>query len=293
MANRIVRRMFYLAALLLIGGNASAVESLAGSQWVQASTFEPLSAEELFSAIFKRIEQVKAQGRQPVVMVDLDETLYDFRPRNRAVYLTWAEENAKNVHFARVLSSSPLLLSQRSPFDMAKILDSSGVSYDQEEIEALISYWQTYSQSNNWVHLDQPFPHSVEMLNALYSAGTKIIYMTSRFENMREGTEGNLVRDGFPLKEQGCPLIMRVSPRSQQVAWQLKVNALQRVMLEDPQVELVATIDNEPGTAVALRAQFSRAYHVFMHSWFGERSAEVVHEGLFYILGFPKVDECL
>ncbi len=87
---------------------------LTRDQWIAACHFHDLSEREVLREIGRRVGNARdraAEGHHlahPLVLLDLDSTLYEVGPRTHQILLEWTEtQNARSFGFSRCINSNP------------------------------------------------------------------------------------------------------------------------------------------------------------------------------------------
>jgi hypothetical protein len=206
-------------------------------------TLDTLAAEAL---------RVRAAGREPLVILDLDGTLYDCRLRTLRILLELAhlraQERPELVAAVRRLASSDVRYRVRDTLAAVGITDPATV--DEAE-----TFWGPRFFSGEYVLADLPTPGAVAFVQGLHAAGATPCYVTGRdAPNLLVGTVRALQRDGFPVGTLGTRLALKEDPRADDVAFKSQV--VERLGALG---EVIAAFDNEPGLCNRFRAAFPAA----------------------------------
>lgn len=154
-----------------------------------------------------RIE--KEFGLNPFVLFDLDSTLFDNSPRVHKIIQDFVEEH-KDIYPEHVEKMS-LIKRQDIVWGIKENLKKVNI-HDEEINNKVIRYWFERFFSNEYI-IDLPLNGSQQFVKDLERVGVRIIYLTGRFESMREGTERNIVEHGFPLEPNGINLVLKPDPK--------------------------------------------------------------------------------
>lgn len=232
--------------------------------WVSASTFHPLTGEALLAEIEARIRERVRAGRVPLVTFDLDGTLFENRPRTKAILREWIADLDENLDFYGV--EEAFLLSG---------LPASGETY-----EKALAFWTTEFFSNNYLAFDYAYPGAAEVVRRYYDAGAEIGYLTGRdAPRMGAGTLESLRKHGFVIE--GPRVRMLLKPQPEMLDAEHKGAALRG------NVELIAHFDNEPHHILAVQAAAPGAMHVYVHT-IGSDTPCAPGRDLYYLENFSK-----
>lgn len=253
-------------------------------QWRENSHFYPYSEKEVLELIARRVQQFKGTQR-PLVLLDLDSTLYDVSHRTIAIVQHWLETSpAIPGELAQALKT---LTSSQMGYSVKDTLANLGFPVVTQELEAIASalksYWWDRFFSSDYMPHDLPYAGAVEYANHLYDLGAELCYLTGREEKrMRKGTETNLVRDGFPFGSSDIRLVMRQGLDLSDAA-----HKAQQAKQLAQQGFLVASFENEPVNLVTLSKLLPQAAHIFVDTVCSDSEAEA-GKNLFCIQGFSS-----
>lgn len=225
----------------------------------------------VLSSIANEVAMTKDAGQQPVVIFDLDDTLFDSRYRKLAILHEFASEIATQQKFPQETSILLGLDVDRLHYDIVDTLAAAGVS-NAALLEELQAFWSARFFTNEYVTLDQPIFGGVEYVNRLKADGAIIIYLTGRdAPNMGEGTEQALRAAGYPLDEM-TRLMLKPSADIDDTVFKQQVFATIASL-----GKVVSAFDNEPSNVNAFKTFFKDATVVFLdtrHSKKPDRPAE-------------------
>jgi len=212
----------------------------------------PNAARAAFNALLKRIETLRATGEEPLVVFDLDGTLYDNTHRTLRIILEFAHTHAtRHPELARRLATV-------APGQLAYGVDDSlraiGVT-DEDLIKEVVDYWFARFFTNEYCFYDLPLAGALEVVLRVQAAGGMPTYLTGRdAPNMLLGTLGALQRDGFPVGRVDTREILKPDFETDDNVFKKGVIAhLQRVG------NVVASFDNEPGLCNLFKTTFPDA----------------------------------
>lgn len=255
--------------------------------WVKASEFLPEAQTDVLRRVIQRVDETIADGRRPVVVFDIDSTLYHVTPRTYRIVLDWlASHGAETVNdeaiaSLRRLSQGHVGYSLRDTFRMLGI-DATKHPF-KATFSALKTYWAERFFSNHYLDHDEVYPGAVEFVRTLEKSGAEIVYLTGRDEpNMGSGTRACMARDGFPLAGQNVHFFLKPSAATpDREHKQAAADAIGELG------DVVASFENEPGNLIALQSQFPDAMHIFVDTNCSDHPAPPAR-GLYRVLDFRR-----
>ena len=166
-----------------------------------AVAFSPLAARAQ-NAVLEKIRQdvIASYNKQerPIVVFDLDGTLFDNRSRTVQILREYADQELKQVRpeaAQKLLLLTPALASYTPGDTMGKV----GVT-EQAVVNNGAVFWSQRFFNDEYLRYDQPTPGSVNYVRTLYSSGARIIYLTGRdVPRQLLGTVKALRDLGFPV----------------------------------------------------------------------------------------------
>ncbi|MBA2320565.1 MAG: hypothetical protein H0V89_05355 [Deltaproteobacteria bacterium] len=204
-------------------------------------------------AIFERIARAIEADRLPVVVLDLDSTLFDTAARNHRILREFAAERADPVLVAMVekVALTDFGWSVTAP------LASRGYT-DAAAFAALNQFWAARFFTNEYVAEDHATAGAPAFVRACYERGALIYYLTGRHQGgMEAGTLQALLVRGFPILRGRIALHLKPSFHMGDRAF--KESAIREI--RSLRGEVVATFENEPGNANMFRHAFPEAQH--------------------------------
>ena len=188
-------------------------------------------------------------GRAPVLVFDLDATLFDNRPRTLEILMEYREV---------IAAEDPELADALLELDVARIeylltdtLKSCGI-YRADLHKEISAFWHERFFTDEYIACDVPMVGAPEYVRDCYAAGAVIVYLTGRdIPGMLLGTVAKLRDDGFPIAVSGTEIILKPDPNMSDEAF--KRGALPSL---DRVGEIVAFFDNEPANCNLAKAMF-------------------------------------
>jgi len=255
-------------------------EPLIRKSWIAASQFHELQDHQVLEEVYARVQRTP----KPVVLLDLDSTLYEVGPRSHQIFKEWAVSSgsaqfpAIQKFFIEVLESH-VGYSVRDTFQALKITDQHPEF--QDALDSARSFWSKRFFTNAYLKYDRPYPGASEFAQKCHELGAHLVYLTGRDgPNMGAGTQANLLRDGFPWEVERVSLLCKAASHLNDLDH--KRNA---AIFIRKQGELVASFENEPPNLVALYELFPQAMHVFMDTVYSDHGA-YPYAGLYRITQF-------
>ncbi|MFM8313614.1 MAG: HAD family hydrolase [Deltaproteobacteria bacterium] len=234
----------------------------------------------------KALHEHKNRGasQKPIVLFDLDSTLYEVGHRTLAIVRDWNRAPKVPLKIQSLLDQIDL---KHIGYSLADMAHNLGLHLSHPETETALkelkSFWWDRFFSNDYLPHDKPYPGAVDYAQNLFNLGAHIIYLTGREESkMYQVTVENLKRDHFPWCESNTNLIMKPSGAVLDVAHKKNVKSF-----VDKTGVLVASFENEPINLVALSKTFPEAMHIFMDTVYSDHPAEP-GKNLFRIHSFKK-----
>jgi hypothetical protein len=254
-------------------------------EWQESTHFHPLSEGEVLSMVAETIGRFKSSLR-PVILLDLDSTLYEVGPRTLRIIQEWLPTYSNKLPLDLKIALENLAPGQVG-YSLKDTFANLGFPVATRELETISAdlktfWWDRFFSSDYLLH-DRPYPGAVEYANHLYDLGAELCYLTGRSElRMRKGTETNLLRDGFPFQIEGTQLLMR-----QQDDWSDERHKSHQVAKLAQKGFPIASFENEPVNLVTLSKLIPHAAHIFVDTVCSDHGAEP-GKNLYAIKGFSS-----
>ncbi|MGE0616537.1 MAG: HAD family hydrolase [Bacteriovoracia bacterium] len=225
---------------------------LVRTDWLKASAHREMDVSALREEILRRARAVA----KPIVIFDLDSTLYEVQPRTLAVLKAWLTEPASGRHHETRQRLEPAEIKHLG-YSVRDLFAALDLPDDSEAYHEFRRYWGDHFFSDAFLPHDRPYPGTVEFVRALHGAGIHIVYLTGRdAPGMTHGTRANLLRDGFPLGE-GTELHLKPTQKHGDISHKHEVvGDLRR------RGEVIASFENEPRNLVMFYDELPGAMHV-------------------------------
>lgn len=180
-----------------------------------------------------------ADSRTPVVVFDLDGTLYDNRARTLRILAEYAREVRQTV--PDVSATLEALDLEGVAYLLADTLHGCGVTRI-DVVQDVTRYWQDRFFTDDYLRHDALVPGAVDYVRACHQAGATVVYFTGRdVTRMLPGTLAGLRDRGFPVGVAGVELLFNPDATLSDEAYKrVALPSLKRVG------HVVALFDNEP-----------------------------------------------
>jgi hypothetical protein len=257
-------------------------------EWVSASQFHPTGQQEVLQEVSRRVQEVRARSApgtgHPLVVLDLDSTLYEVAPRTHEIVLEWTRSE-ESKPFSDVRAKLQSLDPSDMGYSLRDTFRTAGFSLDEPHAfrawEAAKKFWVQRFFRSAYLKFDKPYAGAAKFAVEMHRLGAELIYLTGRDEpNMGEGTRANLLRDGFPWQVERTHLLTK--PAIEITDLEHKKSAAEFIKKRG---KLIASFENEPVNLVALYELFPDAMHVFVDTVCSDRGAKAIN-GLYRVKGF-------
>ncbi len=225
--------------------------------------------------------QARGEGREPLAVLDVDLTLLDNAPRNRAIWGDWLHSVRDRLPGAE----EAMVRAQTMPivFGVMDNLRALGVT-DPAACEEGVRFWRDAFTNGHYCRFDAPLPGALEAVQLLRAADITVVYLTARPRRMMEATVARFGALGFPVGGPGAFLVMNDDPSVRDTAF--KVGALAWIArMGRP----VLAADNEPSHVNAMAAAFAHARVVLVQTRHSAGAPETAPE----ILRLPSLLEAV
>jgi hypothetical protein len=150
-----------------------------------------------------KLEDIRARvanGEKVKVVFDLDDTIWDGRPRTMELARRYDAERGTRLFDALTLDQVG-----KDGYETAV---NAGLS--RADAKAFNAYWRPRVYTDEMAQFDAPIPEIDDLARQAHRAGAEVVYMTGRPEAERETTRGELERLDLPLMDE-AHLIMKPS----------------------------------------------------------------------------------
>jgi hypothetical protein len=210
--------------------------------------------------VLTRIQDSLAAGQLPIVVFDLDSTLFTTSPRNLRILREFAL--ARAARWPEIESLVSTLAAGDMGWGVDECLRSRGIA-DEALLRDLRGFWYQRFFTDAYLADDLPVPGAAEFVSACHDMGAMIYYLTGRHVGgMEIGTVRALTEHGFPYWRGRC--VLHLKPSFEMSDRGFKDDALADV--RSYQGRVVATFENEPGNANAFLRAFPEALHFLLRT---------------------------
>lgn len=214
----------------------------------------------LLATIIERVAAHGAEsGRPPVVVFDLDATLYDNRPRTLEILMEYREEVMQNA--ADIAERLTHVTSERIQYLLSDTLRGCGITRS-DVIADVTRYWHDRFFTDDYVKHDVPMEGAAEFVRACHESGAIVVYLTGRdIPGMMLGTMASLRDYGFPIAVAGAELVLKPDANLPDEAFKRgALPTLERLG------DVVAFFDNEPANCNLAKAMYPDASVVMLET---------------------------
>jgi hypothetical protein len=261
-------------------------------EWISACGFHEMTEGAVLEEVARRVRVLKAKAgpdrkAHPLVLLDLDSTLYEVGPRTYQILREWIETPAAKK-FPGVVEALKRAEPWHVGYSVRDTLTAVGLNADAEETrgaqEEIKTFWADRFFTSAYLPYDHAYPGAAEFTRQVYELGAEIVYLTGRDEpGMGDGTRANLLRDGFPWEVERTHLLLKKAAHLPDLDH--KKEAAHYIRAHGT---LVASFENEPPNIVALHEIFPEAMHVFVDTVCSDHPAHA-REGLYKIARFTAL----
>ena len=208
--------------------------------------------------VFPRITEALADGALPIVLFDLDSTLFETGSRNLRILREFAEAQS-GAHPALTELVAGLTIDDMG-WNVHESFARRGVD-DEALLQSLRDFWFERFFTDDYVKTDLPAPGSVDYVNHCHQAGAMIYYLSGRHVGgMETGTVQALTDHGFPFWRGRCAIHLK--PSFDMADRSFKDEAVADIRSYKGRV--VASFENEPGNANLFLEAFPGALHFLL-----------------------------
>ncbi len=252
--------------------------------WIDSCVFHPLTNSEVLGQVHAGIARERGTGAQPVLLLDLDSTLYHVESRSHQILKEWLDD-PESRKFGAIRERIAGLRPDQIGYSLLDTFGKLGLAVTDEGVEAVLhstqKFWNRRFFTNEYLSYDHAYPGAPEFVQRAYELGAEIVYLTGRDEpGMGKGTLARLVGDQFPIDRPRTRLLLKKNFELDDL--EHKSEAAEKIRSLG---NLVASFENEPPNLIALSDLFPGAMHVFVDTVYSERPA-LPKAGLYRITGF-------
>ncbi len=207
--------------------------------------------------LLAKIAETAAAGELPLVVFDLDGTLYSNSPRIIRILHEFAHLHAARL--PRLFATVDALPAKAVLYRVDDTLRAAGVD-DAALLETAHRFWRERFFTNKYVLYDLPNPGAVEFARLVWEAGAVPVYLTGRdAPRMLVGTVEALQRDGFPVGTARTQMILKEDVELSDADYKASTVAFLERM-----GRVVGLFDNEPVLCNLFKRAFPAATIVWL-----------------------------
>jgi len=204
----------------------------------QAYCYEAAGSRNVLQQALDRAAKIAAQGKNALIVFDLDDTLFSPAMRMRQVLIDFAA-NTPGVP-SGLKAKAEALTEATACYEIDDTIKNMDVT-DKELAKKIKDFYNEQAYTSKYLKYDVPNTGAVEYVKAARMCGAKVCYLTGRDDDrMGEGTIASLKDSGFPYGDTGTVLILKKEPVS---SVKFKKEELVKLMKDGA---IVASFDNEP-----------------------------------------------
>ena len=206
--------------------------------------------------VLTRIESVRATGRLPVAVFDLDSTLFTTGPRNWVILQEFLKAPGREELARQVAELKP----EDIGWNIQDCLRQRGIG-DRTLWNELRSFWSDRFFTDRYLLHDRALAGAAAFVTACHSGGALIYYLTGRHVGgMEVGSVAALRAEGFPFWRGRC--VLHFKPSFEMPDGAFKDDAVADI--RSYRGEVVASFENEPGNANMFLRSFPEALHFLL-----------------------------
>jgi len=235
-------------------------------EWIDATDFFAESTGAVLNRVCERVADVVDHGGTPVVVFDLDSTLYEVQPRTFQIIQEYLTSGAAAELPGAVYEGLQSLKMGDLAYSMRDAFTNIGLDTDLADVQTglkkLGDFWWARFFKDDYIQYDVAYPGAQAYVSKVFDLGATLVYLTGRdFPNMGAGTLAAMKRDGFPVENER--IIPMLKPEASMDDKKFKEEAITKIASLGT---LVASFENEPANLVAMQKRLPNALHVFVET---------------------------
>lgn len=214
-----------------------------------------MDAKRALNDVIARCRAEKERGIAPVVVFDLDHTLFDNGPRTWEILTEYANLKG-NDELRRRLDG---LDRTGLPYLLSDTLARVGLDDEALHDDAL-GFWRDRFFTDDYQRYDMPLRGAVEFAKQSFAAGATLVYLSGRdAPGMLVGCTASLRQHDFPVGIAHTTIVLK--PDFETTDLEFKTDAVEYIHRLG---NVVASFDNEPGNCNLFRRRWPEAMTVFV-----------------------------
>ena len=152
-----------------------------------------------------RISSARERGERPVVVFDLDGTLFDNRPRTLSILRELGDAvGGTHPHVTRAIME---MEAANLVYGITDSLAKHGI-LDADIAARAVAFWRARFFRDEYLVHDVPLPGAARFASDCWNAGANLLYLTGRdLPEMSVGSWVSLREHGFPIGRVGTELV--------------------------------------------------------------------------------------
>jgi phosphoglycolate phosphatase-like HAD superfamily hydrolase len=183
------------------------------------------------------VRESRGRGRAPVVLFDLDGTLFDNGPRSWQILYEFALSRGHHT-LSQKLNGMP---KQLLPYSLREILAQVDAT-DPDLLQEAAVFWKKRFFVDDYIRFDEPVRGAIQFVHRVYNEGATVVYFSGRdAPNMLVGTAQSLRTHGFPVGVPRAVITLKETFEVEDLVFKRQAVAFLNTL-----GEVVGTFDNEP-----------------------------------------------
>jgi hypothetical protein len=242
-------------------------------EWIKNTQFFQDSNDEILRKVLDRVEAVIAQKKLPIVVFDLDSTLFDVSKRSFEILKEWLG-HADTQTFSHTRAGLAEFRAEELSYSLEELWEFKKIPTSESPFDHHFKhakqFWRERFFGHDYLKYDEPMKGAVEFVKKLYELGASIVYLTGRDAPMMAfGTFDQLKQHGMPIEIERTRLILKPKRHLNDVEFKSQTAKMIREW-----GAVVATFENEPKNLVAMSQAFApETMNIFMETVSSDHAA--------------------
>ena len=213
---------------------------------------------DVLAEILEHSDEEIARGHEPVMIFDLDDTIFDAGSRTLAILKSMSVDPELRDDFPDLAQKLTHLVNNDIHYDISDNLDMLTIT-DKDLRDKATNYWNDRFFLS--CELDAIHPGAKDFVLKSHAKGAHIVYLTGRDEpRMKDCTLESFRLNGLPLDDRA---MLMLKPHKDLPDVEFKQTAFKTIEQIGP---VIAGFDNEPANVNAMARYFPRAEIVFIET---------------------------
>jgi hypothetical protein len=213
---------------------------------------------DILDEILEHSGEELARGREPVMIFDLDDTIFDAGSRTLAILKSLSVDPELRDDFSGLEQKLSNLVNNDIHYDLSDNLDMLAIT-DKDLRDKATNYWnERFFLSCD---LDAIHPRAKDFVLKSHAKGAHIVYLTGRDEpRMKDCTMESFRLNGLPVDERAT---LMLKPHKDLSDVEFKQAAFKTI---EQLGSVIAGFDNEPANVNAMSQYFPQAEIIFIET---------------------------